>query len=271
MATHTFSSDGAGRPAPLSWPPHSWHPPLLDLPPYRTPRRTGFTLIELMVVIAIIAVLAAMLLPALSAAKEHARRIACINNLKQLELSLTMYSYDNQGRFPPRMSPSWMTFLQPYYENVALLKCPSDPGGSSGTPGALPNDPRVAPRTYLINGWNDYFLAHLNPDQWWDYYDHKYPLGLPEIAIHEPSETVTFGPKRSDSFHVHMDLYQVNDLLEMEQAMHTTGSRRFGSGGSNFAFADGSARYLPYGGSLTPINLWAVTPEYRTNSTAILP
>lgn len=135
--------------------------------------RSAFTLIEMLVVMAIIAILAALLLPALGTAKAKSNRATCLNNLKELALAGQMYTADDNGRLPanyPQTQPAvqsgntntWVAgnmrlatdatnqalILQgklfPYAPNPGVYRCPADPS-------RVNNLPRV--RSYSMNGW----------------------------------------------------------------------------------------------------------------------
>ena len=90
--------------------------------------RKLFTLIELLVVIAIIAILAAMLLPALSKAREKARSISCTSNIKQIALGGNMYADDNKDFLPcvwMNNTIEWSTLLNAYVGDIKIFNCPS--------------------------------------------------------------------------------------------------------------------------------------------------
>ncbi len=105
----------------------------------------GFTLIELLVVIAIIAILAAILFPVFAQARESARSVSCLSNMKQIGLALRMYGQDFDEKYPNiriwapdsgdlNKGLIWKNVVQPYIKNKGVYRCPSN-RYALGTPG----------------------------------------------------------------------------------------------------------------------------------------
>ncbi|HSY19865.1 MAG TPA: DUF1559 domain-containing protein [Candidatus Acidoferrales bacterium] len=167
---------------------------------------SAFTLMELLVVIAIIAILAALLLPAISQAREKSRRIACLNNTKQISLGITLYASDNNDRmcgermgggsgavWPPPSKPNrgqvwtWSFALLPYTtgsltNSTGLWACPTMPPAW---------DPALAEVDDEVQ--SSYGLAE---DTFWGTYGSGGVHSLPMTAIARPAQAILLGDTR---------------------------------------------------------------------------
>ena len=160
-------------------------------------RRRAFTLIEILIVLTVIGILAALLFPAFSRVKDSARTTSCANNLHQLGLVMEMYSADNNGFYPspidPRPQPpevrcSWVNRIESYLKSPEVLKCPAYPQGDFVS--GCPSDEIIGEERYSHHG--SYSLGMLSPNGG--------SRSIRAASLNHPSSTVLLLDGRNSRF-----------------------------------------------------------------------
>lgn len=216
------------------------------------PRRHGFTLIEVLVVMAILGLLTAVLLPVIWKARDAGRSAACASNLKQIGLALSLYTQDNNTRYPPAISSAvvggvarrtrpWRELIQPYLSERR--------GGSDAI--ACPEAEPVGNLEAAREGVGGYAINMLLNNATGT--AQSYSLaGRSDVRVRFPSRTVTAcdaragiiaigGPDTSDVGRaVGVLILNGHDADIVAQA--PAGDRH--NGGANYAFADGHVKWL---------------------------
>ena len=221
-------------------------------------KRRGFTLIELLVVIAIIAILAAILFPVFAQAREQARRASCLSNLKQLGLSVMMYTQDYDETFPivynggGSCSHAEYVLIYPYTKNINILQCPD--GGNTGdslpgcamATGEIPTLPSSFHTHYGYN-WGPLIYAGggLHGPVQTAPNGVSFQRGVSQAEIVAPADCFVYG----DSYDTYRPTMGADWLLDSYTPGAKQSSLRHG-GKWNVNFADGHAKLVQFKGGV---------------------
>jgi prepilin-type N-terminal cleavage/methylation domain-containing protein/prepilin-type processing-associated H-X9-DG protein len=208
--------------------------------PHHAALRKGFTLIELLVVIAIIAILAAILFPVFAQAREAARKVTCVSNVRQLGMGFMQYFQDYDEQFPwIRGNTAWPMTVQPYIKSQALLKCPNDRSINWTTP--LPGKTALHLSTYVLN-------AYMAPGASTDAQGGNYPfIG----SIQKPANVIFLTEAPNNYAEAYFHAYQWNPPTDTKHWLTATDrpddvATDQHHGGFNVAYLDGHAKWVKW-------------------------
>jgi prepilin-type N-terminal cleavage/methylation domain-containing protein/prepilin-type processing-associated H-X9-DG protein len=211
--------------------------------------RRGFTLVEMLVVIAIIAILAGILFPVFSRARAKARQTNCASNMQQVGTAIAMYAHDNaellpawafgnianNDNGPAQGGYTWDYVIQPYLKSTAVLHCPDSPFGGTITEGA-----------YGEMLLRSYAMTRYTGDPWGG--NRPGSAGYAVCPLDDPplpTETVLLQEKGKRGIGIVGDAAAEN----FNQSHSSTGYGRtdevYHNGGKSFLFLDGHAKWFP--------------------------
>lgn len=198
----------------------------------------AFTLIEILVVIAIIGILAGLLLPTLGKARQSALRIKCVDHERQLFLAARMFADDHDGWLPARGlggDDRWPAAFRPYVgRNTGIYYCPAshDVAEQSADPYSNTHNNTG----YIINGFNDII-------------PYNTPNSVLMDSLPNSSETILFGEELDGNGEFYMDLVENNQNTILDYMRHINGAC--------YTFADGHGEWIASPRTVTE-NMWLV-------------